>query len=504
MTMCVTLTIIGTRGRWSRVEPATNATCCINMIENTEADRLAPLPALGPEDPISMALMSLGDRYGAIVAVVDNNGRLAGIVSAGDLRRAILNGQVRATPLGEVMNSAPVTIVQAELESEQSVNKTLVRLKALYATEQMHVMVPVTDGARRPLGMIDVQSLLMRAPGNDFSPHRRTALVVGGAGYIGSVLVRKLLAEGWAVRVLDLFLYGRQSLAGLGDEINIVTGDAKNIDTLVDAVEGVDAVVYLAELVGDPAVAQAPQTALKTNYLAVTALAQLCEYLNINRFVYTSSCSVYGASANPDEFLTELSATAPVSLYGKIKLMVEEAVLSMARRPNQLFAPTILRLGTVYGCSPRARFDLVVNTLTKHAATRGAIDLFGGDQWRPHVHVGDVARAIISVLDAPLDSVRAEIFNVGDSEQNYTINTIGDLVAEAYPEMTVNRMNSSIDPRNYRVNCAKLHDVLDFEIETTVAAGVRELKAALESGDLGDLDQPGYSNLQTVQDLAFD
>ncbi|MBT3169900.1 MAG: NAD-dependent epimerase/dehydratase family protein [Rhodospirillaceae bacterium] len=474
------------------------------MTNKTESDRLAPLPALHLNDPISTAMESLGDRYGAIVSIVDDNGRLSGIVSAGDLRRAILHGQVRATPLSDVMNSEPVTIVRAELESEESVNRALASLKALYATEQMHVVVPVVDGERRPLGAIDVQSLLMRAPGNDFLPHRRTALVVGGAGYIGSVLVRKLLADGWAVRVLDLFLYGRQSLAGLEDQVDIVTGDAKNIDTLVDAVEGVDAVVYLAELVGDPAVAEAPQTALKTNYLAVTALAQLCEYLNINRFVYTSSCSVYGASANPDEFLTELSPTAPVSLYGKIKLMVEEAVLSMARRPNQLFAPTILRLGTVYGCSPRARFDLVVNTLTKHAATRGAIDLFGGEQWRPHVHVGDVARAIVSVLDAPLDSVRAEIFNVGDSEQNYTINAIGDLVAEAFPEMTVNRMNSSVDPRNYRVDCAKLRDALDYEIETNVAAGVQELKAALESGDLGDLDQPSYSNLLTVRDLAFD
>ena len=130
-----------------------------------------------------------------------------------------------------------------------------------------------------------------------------TVLVTGGAGFIGSVLIRKLLADNWAVRVLDLFLYGRESLAGLEGDIDIVEGDAKNIDTLVNAVADVDAVVYLAELVGDPAVAQAPQTALKTNYLAVTALAQLCEYLNINRFVYTSSCSVYGASANPDEFL---------------------------------------------------------------------------------------------------------------------------------------------------------------------------------------------------------
>lgn len=474
------------------------------MTETIITDRLVALPTLGLDEPISSAFELLEDRYGAIVAIVNDSQRLEGIVSAGDLRRAILNGQVRSTSLNEVMNGTPVTILQAELESEESINRALTRLKALYATEQMHVMVPIVDREHRPLGMIDVQSLLMRAPGSDFLPRRRTVLVVGGAGYIGSVLVRKLLADKWAVRVLDLFLYGRRSLEGLEAEIDIVEGDAKNIDTLVKAVEDVDAVVYLAELVGDPAVAQAPQTALKTNYLAVTALAQLCEYLNINRFIYTSSCSVYGASANPDEFLTELSATAPVSLYGKIKLMVEEAVLSMARRPNQLFAPTILRLGTVYGCSPRARFDLVVNTLTKHAATRGAIDLFGGDQWRPHVHVGDVAKAIVSVLDAPLDEVRTEIFNVGDSEQNYTINAIGDLVAEAFPEMTVNRMNATVDPRNYRVNCNKLRQVLDFKIDMNVTAGVLELKAELESGDLGDLDQPGYSNLQTVQDLAFE
>ena len=177
------------------------------VMNNPETDRLAPLHLLGAEDSISTALERLGDRYGAIVAIVDDGGRLSGIVSAGDLRRAILNGQVRSTPLVEVMNKRPVTIVRTELESEDRLNAALTELKALYATDQMHVMVPIVDDDYHPLGMIDVQSLLMRAPRNDFSPRRRTVLVVGGAGYIGSVLVRKLLADGWAVRVLDLFLY---------------------------------------------------------------------------------------------------------------------------------------------------------------------------------------------------------------------------------------------------------------------------------------------------------
>lgn len=465
---------------------------------------LVPAPILGPDATIRDGLQMLGDRYGAVVTIVDAAGALAGIVTSGDLRKAILNGSAVGAPLHDVMNRNPISLRENELDKEASVHAVLGRLKALYAVERMHVQVPVTDLTGRPVGLIDVQSLLRRAPEIDFAPRHRRALVVGGAGYIGSVLTRRLLEDGWSVRVLDLFLYGRQSLEGLEGDIEILAGDAKNIDTLVDAVDAVDAVVYLAELVGDPAVSQAPQTALKTNYLAVTALAHLCEYLNINRFVYTSSCSVYGASESPDELLTEQSPTAPVSLYGKIKLLVEEAVLAMARRPNQLFAPTILRLGTVYGASPRARFDLVVNTLTKNAATCGAIDLFGGEQWRPHVHVDDVALAIRTVLDAPLDRVRAQLFNVGSTEQNFTVNALGDLIAEEFPSLVINRKNADVDPRNYRVDCQKIADVLDFETARTVTDGVRELKAALESGDFGDLDQARFSNLQTIQGLAFE
>ena len=145
----------------------------------------------------------------------------------------------------------------------------------------------------------------------------------------------------------------------------------------------------------------------------------------------------------------------------------------------------------------------MVNTLVKHASTRGRIDVFGGEQWRPHVYVGDVSRAIVNVLDAPLDLVRSEIFNVGDSNQNYTINNISELVLDAFPGTEVKYDNVSVDPRNYRVDCSKLRDTLNFEIKTNVAQGISELKAVLDKGKLGNLDQPSYSNLQTIQDLAF-
>jgi nucleoside-diphosphate-sugar epimerase len=437
--------------------------------------------------------------------IVDDDDRLCGVVSPGDLRKAILNGHNADTPLRTVMNSAPVSIGHDQLNKEASVNAVLAEFRRLYTAGMMYALAPVIDNDGRVLGLIDLQSLAQNASEPGLPVSHRRVLVIGGAGYIGSMLTRQLLGDGWSVRVLDQFLYSQDSLAGLDDKrIEIVKGDVKNIDTVVDAIDRVDAVVYLAELVGDPAVSIAPQTALKTNYLAVTALAHLCAYLNINRFVYTSSSSVYGASRTPDEFLSELSPTAPVSLYGKIKLLVEESVLSMVRQPNRLFAPTVLRLGTVFGLSHRARFDLVVNTLIKNAHTSGRIELFGGNQWRPQVHVADVGRAITKVLDAPLDAVRAQIFNVGGTKHNHTIDALGEMVKQVYPTVTVIRKNVETDPRNYRVNCDKIRDVLGFEPEMSVLDGMIELKGALEAGRIDDADEPRYSNFQTVQGLAFE
>lgn len=469
---------------------------------------LVPGDTLGRDETIGAALARMGGRYGTIILVVDEAGRLEGIASAGDLRKAILRGHGLTTPLAEVMNTDPVTIKADRIRHQAGLGEVLDRLRKRYsAAPMMYAMVPVVDEDGRPHGLIDLQSL-SRVTELGFTVSPRSALVIGGAGFIGSMLTRKLIEGGWSVTVLDSFLYGTDSLEGLDDlnpgRLRVIRGDVRNIDTMVEAVSGVDAAIYLAELVGDPAVSMAPQMALKTNYLAATALAHLCAYLNVNRFVYTSSCSVYGASADPEALLTELSPTAPVSLYGKMKLLVEEAILATATQPNRLFAPTILRLGTVFGLSHRARFDLVVNTLVKEACKHGRIRLFGGDQWRPQVHVSDVARAILQVLEAPLDRVRAETFNVGSTDQNHTIAELGVFAAEVFPGLEVIREADASDPRSYRVSCDKIRDALGFHTEISVPDGMKELKSAIGSGRITDLDAPRYSNHLTVRDLAFD
>jgi nucleoside-diphosphate-sugar epimerase/CBS domain-containing protein len=467
--------------------------------------KLIPSETLMSDDTISDAFKKIDERYGTIITIVDDSNKLCGVISAGDIRKAILNGISILTSLGEVMNRDPVKIRECDLNNTNTIDKILDELTKLYSVSGvMHAMLPVIDEVSTLKGMIDMQSLLRRSSNLDSTFSHRRVLIIGGAGFIGSVLTRQLLDDGWSVRILDNFLYSQDSLSDIENKnLEVFKGDAKDIDAVVNAIEGIDAVVYLAELVGDPAVSIAPKTALKTNYLSVTALAHLCSYLNINRFVYTSSCSVYGASENPDLLLNEESAIRPVSLYGKMKLLVEEAIFSLMSQPNRQFSPTILRLGTVFGHSYRPRFDLVINTMSMNAYSKGEIDIFGGNQWRPHVHVSDVGRAITKVLDAPIEKVREQIFNVGGTKQNCTIDKLGDYIEEVFPNVKINRQATDTDLRNYRVNCDKIKEAIGYEVQTSIVEGIQELKNAMEKGEFEDFNDKRFSNYLSVQELEI-
>ena len=466
---------------------------------------LIPATTLREDDTLRDALKAIEDNSWKIVVITDRHGKMTGIVSAGDLRKSLLHGHSMASPLHGVMNRAPVSLtVKNRLDSPKNFHRLFDDLKRRYGNSAvLYALVPVTTKDKKILGLISLERLTTQKARLGPSYGRRV-LVVGGAGYIGSVLTRWLIENGWHVRVLDKLLYTKDSLNGLPREkFTLIKGDAHNIDTLVKAVDEVDAVVYLAELVGDPTCSLAPQTTLKTNYLAVNSIAHLCSHLNINRFIYVSSCSTYGASKNIGNLLTEESPLEPVSLYARMKVLVEQSILLIRHLPNPLFAPTILRLGTVFGYSYRPRFDLVVNTFVKNAWQNGKIEVKGGDQWRPNVHVSDVARAILTVLEAPAEKVRGQIFNVGSNANNHTINELADFTKKVFPSVKILKRKKAVDKRNYRVDFSKIEKTLGFKAKISVQEGMFELKRALEQNGFAtkDLDESRFNNMKRLKEL---
>jgi nucleoside-diphosphate-sugar epimerase len=322
---------------------------------------------------------------------------------------------------------------------------------------------------------------------------RSTVLVVGGAGYVGSILVADLLRAGYQVVVLDSLLYGGESLAPFigrpGFELHV--GDTRDESLVRRLLAECSAVVHLGEIVGDPACNLDPKVTLSVNFAATTRLGRIASEIGVERFVYPSSCSVYGAS---DDIVDEASSLNPVSLYAEAKIASEQALL---RLRNDRFHPTIFRLATVYGTSPRPRFDLVVNTLAGRAVTDGRIQVQGGGQWRPFVHVADVAATLLETLQAPLDRVSAETFNLGSNDQNHTIRGVAEIVRQHVPGTAV-EVAPVEDQRNYRVAFDKIESVLGFRPERTVSDGVEEIARAVASGQIADAKDPRHSNVRAL------
>jgi nucleoside-diphosphate-sugar epimerase len=322
----------------------------------------------------------------------------------------------------------------------------------------------------------------------------RNVLIVGGAGYIGSALVQRLLESDYQVRVLDLMVYGDDSISEFYDHprFELIKGDFRNIDTVVSATKGVDSIVHLGALVGDAACAIDEDLTTEINLRATQTIAEVGKGFGVKRFIFASTCSVYGAS---DEILDERSILRPISLYARTKVESEKVLLGMA---DAAFAPTVLRFGTIYGLSGRPRFDLVVNLLAAKAAQDGEVGIFGGKQWRPLVHVKDVAEAIALTLEAPLHSVRAQVFNVGSNEQNYQIGDLGQIIKDMVPAARIVTQPRE-DNRNYRVRFDKIRRLLNFEPRYTVSDGVREVIDALTTGKIADYKDPRYTNFGFLQ-----
>lgn len=327
--------------------------------------------------------------------------------------------------------------------------------------------------------------------------HIESVLVVGGAGYVGSELVRQLLDAGYRVRVLDLQLFGLDPLQTVlnNRRLEVQRGDFRNVEHVTRALRDMDAVVHLAAIVGDPACAIDEDTTIAVNYQAAKMMAQMARANGIARFVFASTCSVYGASDGKGQ-ISETGVLNPVSLYATTKIDAERALLETA---DGCFQPTLLRFGTAYGLSHRPRFDLVANLFSAKAVVDGEISVFNGHYARPFIHVRDMARACLMSLEAPLAVVGSEIFNVGDESQNYTISQLGRMVAEHVPGTVVKESCDDSDPRSYRVSFDKIRTHLGFTASIDVSDGVKEMVHAVADGRIQDWRDPIYSNQAQMQ-----
>src|SRR5215207_3150116 len=319
-------------------------------------------------------------------------------------------------------------------------------------------------------------------------------LITGGAGYIGMLVADELLDAGHEVRVLDSLLHGQERgadrLRAAGVELHV--GDIRDADARAGALRGMDAVVHLAAIVGDPACALDPATAQAVNVDAALALLRDADSAGVERVVFASTCSNYGRMADPTVPIAEDAVLAPVSLYAEQKVAVERALLALEPAP---FAATCLRFATVYGVAPRMRFDLTVNEFTRDLWAGRRLEVFGEQFWRPYVHVRDAARGVRVVLDAPSELVAGEVFNVGDTRENYRKLDLVALIRDETERGEVVFVQRTEDPRDYKVAFGKVAERLGYAITLTVPDGIREIIGALEEGRFEDAFDGRYRNI---------
>ena len=310
-------------------------------------------------------------------------------------------------------------------------------------------------------------------------------LVTGGSGYVGALAVEELQASGRRVRVLDSLLHGQEDIAAeqRAAGVEIFHADVRDAEARRSALEGVDEVVHLAAIVGDPACARDPEVANAVNVEATRGLMEEVREAGVRHLVFASTCSNYGRMEDPTVPIDEQAVLAPVSLYAEQKVAMEQMIMGATQ--NGL-STTCLRFATVYGAAPRMRFDLTVNEFTRDMWANRDLEVYGEQFWRPYVHVQDAARAVRTVLDAEPDHVRGEVFNVGRSSENYRKLDLIEEIQKQTTSGSVAYVPRNEDPRDYKVSFEKVRDVLGFETTSTVPDGIAEILAALDEEAFGD------------------
>lgn len=311
-------------------------------------------------------------------------------------------------------------------------------------------------------------------------------LITGGAGYVGSTLIRDALARGYQVRCLDLLIYGGKSIAGFINhpDFELVQGDIRNKSDVTKSLEGVEAVVHLAAIVGDLPCQVASKASYQINFQGTQLLADLSKKKRVNRFIFSSTCSNYGI-VDMITLADETRKLNPVSLYAETKIDCENYLTSLA---DEKFHPTSLRFGTAFGVSFRTRFDLLINSFVYEALFKDNVVVFAAKVWRPYVHVSNMSTIILKVLDSKEKKVSKQIFNAGANSQNHTKEEVVKMIMESLPDLKVRYITDVDDKRNYRVDFTKLEKTIGFTSTKTVKDGINELIFCFRNGILTHTD----------------
>jgi nucleoside-diphosphate-sugar epimerase len=296
------------------------------------------------------------------------------------------------------------------------------------------------------------------------------------------------------VRVLDRLAYGGESLLGVwaNPDFEFVHGDIRDGQKRREALSDCDAVVHLAAIVGDPACAREPDLAKAVNLEASMALIEESRKSGVQRFVFASTCSNYGKMADPTKFVDEESELSPVSLYAETKVAVEKVLLGSGSTDSWI--PTPLRFATVFGASPRMRFDLTINEFTMEMITKKHLVVFGEQFWRPYVHVFDAARGIALVLESPREKVGGRVFNVGSTDQNLQKQQIVELIRPMAPDAKIEFVHKVEDPRDYRVSFGRILNELGYKTTRSVVEGIVEVAKLVRTGAISNLADSRYRN----------
>ncbi|MAV05497.1 hypothetical protein CBE37_01555 [bacterium TMED277] len=437
--------------------------------------------------PISKAVRKISFHESGVLLILKKR-KIIGYLQEGDIKRALLkNNYSHETKIEKIMNKKPFTI-KSNLSLKDKIKKLKINLR---------FRAPIVDEKNRIQGLLYFTNFTQLSDKQNYhfkTKLRKKIFIVGGAGYIGSVLSRLLLKLNYSIVIYDIFKFGISPVKDLmkNSNVKIIKGDASDTKKIVNTALGSEAVIDLSGIVGDPACDLNPTKTIVDNYINSKMLAEISKLLKIPRYIFMSSCSVYGLAKGKKK-LNEKSKLNPLSLYAECKIKAEKDILKIK---DKNFCPTILRLATVFGYSPRQRFDLVVNIFTLFATTGKKIHVFGGEQYRPNIHVSDVAKAIKLVLKAPIKNVNGEIFNVGDNRLNLKIKDIA-LIVSKLNKLSKKKViidKSSKDPRDYHVDFSKIKKTLKFTANTNIFKGAKELNAKIKQKKFRNINKVLFNN----------